>query len=207
MRTKYAFIGIILLGLLNLAWLGMEIRHRRAARERDAHSKEQIFRLNRDYLQIRQAWMTSLATQDQALTARFTLIKHHGIRRNLNQIIGQNEKLIIVLSNRQCDTCIDQVLFEIKRHLDKIGAENLLILFNRGDSPAKLWESKKYILPGVDFYELNEPGPEFPLDRLNVPYLFVAGPDGKAHMVFATREDCTEIYLNIISQRFSSTNL
>jgi len=205
MKNRLTFVLITGLVLLNGTVLITGLLRKEEQQRSESAIREAAYWSNHDYLMIRRAWMYSIASDAHSLTA-LSLVREHGSADRLRQVVGESEKLVLVVSDQHCDSCVDALLFCLKKNLNQLGRKNLLVLFGAGSGNRNLWESKQLILPEVPFLEIPDKGLGLPADSLHTPYFFVTGPELTTSMTFLpypTREEHTEVYLNLIANRFT----
>jgi hypothetical protein len=125
---------------------------------------------------------------------------------SLKKVIEEsdNPKLIFRFSESSCELCVDSVLVCLRKHSDRIGKKNIIILTSYDDI-AYLVLFKKY--EEIDFQIYNARNIDLPIEKLNVPYLFVIDKSLKTNCIFIpekTIQKRTDLYFQTIVKRYFS---
>ncbi|MCD6347086.1 MAG: hypothetical protein J7L96_06680, partial [Bacteroidales bacterium] len=187
---QFSLIIICLLLISNLlVW--MQFR----SKTRDVVSEQQQIeasynQLLREYSETRKAWAVSAAANNQRLPEQ------------CEKVIGLKKALVVRISDQYCSTCVDQLLFQVKKYIKQIGPEQLFIVYS-GHSPAFVQlKSRSKMVEPVRFIEIPEDLKVSSLDEFHVPYFFIAqkGFITSTFMPYPVNEQHTAIYLDNIAQ-------
>lgn len=168
-------------------------------------NRNRFIQANRELYLMNRGWEFTMRSNDQPLPESVWVQPEKGIAADLSNYIGQSKKLILVLSDRHCSTCVDQLLFTLKNEIAEINRDNLLILFSIQESTHEQWTHRQKILTGVEFLEIRDKSLHLPMDSLDIPYFFITGPEHLANLTYTpypSLEVQTKEYLNLIEQRY-----
>lgn len=205
MKAKYWLLSIFILLIINLAWIWRFDRNNKEYSERMTENRNRFFEVNRDLYLMNRGWEFAMKSNDQPLDDGIRAQPPEGIATNLFQFIGQSKKLILVLSDRHCSACVDQLLFTLKNEIQELYRSNLLVLFSVNGPTREQWNHRQKILTGTAFLEIQDRGLRLPLDSLEIPYFFMTGPEHLVSLAFTpypSLDAQTRDYLNLIEQRF-----
>ena len=205
MKTRISYILITGLMLLNFTWIFSVLQKNGKLKEHEASFREFRYRSDRAFHLAQKGRMSALATDQQVLSDHLLipLKKNHSI--SFREAIGRSARLVLFVSNTHCDSCVEEVLYQLKRSLTPEDHPQIMVVFYRGVSSPEFWWSRQMILPGAGFFEISQNGLGLPLDSLDAPYLFVSGPDLHTRMSFSPyppQENELGVYLNLIIHQF-----
>lgn len=122
----------------------------------------------------------------------------------LETLVGSSPKLVFHYSELNCMQCVDQEVGKIKKLAQKIGRENILIVATY-DNIRDLFLFKRVNNLELPVYKLPDEGIGLPLEKANVPFLFIIDEEFKSKLVFVpekTLPAMSEKYYGIIKSRF-----
>jgi len=146
-----------------------------------------------------------MKSNDKPLPEELWVQPRKGNISDLYEYIGEKKKLVLVLSDRHCSTCVDQLLFTVRNEIDAENRNNILILFSVTGSTRAQWTHRQKILTGVEFLEIRDKSLHLPMDSLEIPYFFMTGPEHLADLTYTpypSLEVQTKEYLNLIEMRY-----
>ena len=205
MKAKFWLLSIVILLVINLAWIWRFYQNNREYTERMTENRNRFIQANRELYLMNRGWEFSIKSNNRPLPASIWETNLSGKAIDLYHRTNRSEKLVLVLSDRHCSTCVDQLLFTLKNEIPEISRENLLILFSASGPTRSQWRLRQEILAGADFFEIEEKSLKLPLDSLEIPYFFMTGPDHMAYLTFTpypSLEVQTREYLKLIRQRY-----
>lgn len=205
MKIKFWVLSIFLLTLINLAWLWRFDQANKEHNQRMSDNRNRFIQANRELYLMNRGWAFTLKSNDTPLPVGIWVQPPKSPATDLSSFLGRSKKLVLVLSDRHCSTCVDQLLFAIKNEYSEMNRDNLLILYSVLGPTRELWSHRQKILTGVDFLEIRDNSLQLPMDSLEIPYFFMTGPEPVANLTYTpypTLEAQTREYLNLIEQRF-----
>jgi hypothetical protein len=203
MKAKFWLLLTFMVLIVNLAWIWRLDQNNKEYNERMNDTQSQVVQVNRELYLMTKGWEYAMKSNDQPLAENMRVQSPLEIPMSLYNCIGQSRKLVLVLSDRHCSSCVDQLLFAVKNEIDEIYRHNLLIFFSIQGPTRQQWIQRQKILPGVEFLEIPEKGLRLPMDSLEIPYFFMTGPDHLADLAFTpypSLEVRTREYLNLIEK-------
>lgn len=168
-------------------------------------NRTRFVQTNRELYLMKRGWEFAMKTNDRLLPDNLWVKPLKGAESDLNSYTGESKKLVLVLSNRHCSSCIDQLLFTIKNEIPELNRNRILILFSEEEPTREQWNHRQKILPGARFLEIRDKSLLLPLDSLDIPYFFITGPQhftGLTYMPYPSFEVQTKEYLNLIKQKY-----
>lgn len=207
-RRDLILTGVILV-FINLAWIWRVDQNRKDYRTREAGSRELSYRLNLDNQMLKLAYLGSVGSDMVYLSPETGVCDKDLQIGPLVKYIGTSEKLVLFLSDRHCSSCIEEVLFLLKKVAFKIGSENILVAYKRVDSPQSVWLQRKLIIPDIPFVELRFPDGSLPMDTADFPCFFITGPSmitGMTYIFLPSMDKSNAEYLEMVGLRFQNAN-
>ena len=205
MKAKFWFAFFFAILFINLAWIW----------RLDQNSKEQNIRMNdnrtrfiqtsRELYLMNRGWEFTMKSNDQPLPNNLWIRSFKGDSIILNKYLDDSKKLVLVLSDLHCSTCVDQLLFIVKNEIPEQFRHKVLVLFTVRGSTLQQWEHRQKILTGSDFLEIPDRSLHLPIDSLENPYFFITGPDNNAKLTYTpypSLEYQTKAYLTMIKERY-----
>jgi hypothetical protein len=205
MKTRVWLPLIFLVLMINLTWvLKFDLNNKEYRRRmNDSHNK--IIEMNRELSMMNRSWRYAIRSNGQHLPSTLQVQSKDGTSYILDNYLSLSEKLILVVSDRHCSSCVDQLLFTMKNEITGSKRDHLLILYSEQDHAYEKWRQRQAILTGVEFLEISGNGLQLPMDSLEVPYFLMAGADLTANLTYApfpSLEEQTKEYLDLIANRF-----
>lgn len=204
MKTRYWLVLSTILVVINLAWIWRIDKNSQEYNQRIDDTQNRFMQVNRELSLLKRGWDYSMMSDGQKIPADIKVRNQGGNINQLTDYIGLMKKLVLVVSDRHCSTCVDQLLFLIRNEIPAIQRNNILVLYSSGDKNHSQWEYRKKILTGVSFLEMEDFSLGLAMDSLDIPYLFMAGPERLATLSYApfpSLESQTKDYLKLISIR------
>jgi hypothetical protein len=205
MKTKLWLLSAFVLVTVNLAWIWRLDQFNKEFNRRMSDNSNSFIQVNKELYLMNRGWEFSLRSNDQPLPSKIPAISANGGSQDLGDYIGNGRKLVLVLSDRHCSTCVEHLLFTLKNEVPEIKRDHLLVLFSAGEKTRPLWRHRQMILTGVQFLEIADQSLQLAVDSLEIPYFFVTGPEHLAGLSFTpypSLEVQTREYLKEIKQRY-----
>jgi|GEM_PF-1678338 len=205
MKARFWLLSIFILLIINLAWIWRFDQNNKEYSQRMNDNRNRFIQANRELYLMNRGWEFTMKSNNKEIPEGIWVQPSKGDATDLNNYIGQSKKLVLVLSDRHCSTCVDQLLFMVKNEITEINRDNLLILFSVQGPTREQWNHRQKILTGVEFLEIQDKSLQLPMDSLEIPYFFMTGPEHLADLTFTpypTLEVQTKEYLNLIKQRY-----
>ena len=124
----------------------------------------------------------------------------------LRDILGFKPKIVLIYSEINCSTCVEEVLLKLKEVGEKIGVENIIIL----GSYSNIRDLSVFLrINGVNFpfYNLKFQDLGIFTEKSEFPYIFIYNGRDKAEQVFIPLKEIPELsetYLFSIMKKFFS---
>ena len=124
----------------------------------------------------------------------------------LRDILGFKPKIVLIYSEINCSTCVEEVLLNLKEVGEKIGVENIIIL----GSYSNIRDLSVFLrINGVNFpfYNLKFQDLGIFTEKSEFPYIFIYNGRDKAEQVFIPLKEIPELsetYLNSIMKKYFS---
>ena len=124
----------------------------------------------------------------------------------LRDILGFKPKIVLIYSEINCSTCVEEVLLNLKEVGEKIGVENIIIL----GSYSNIRDLSVFLrINGVNFpfYNLKFQDLGIFTEKSEFPYIFIYNGRDKAEQVFIPLKEIPELsetYLFSIMKKFFS---
>ncbi len=156
-------LGLLIAGFL-LLWI-LQLQQIHDYREQLFHSKQVSGEIRHDFETTKAQWMQSASSGWVRIPGLDSLIS------------GPNPKLIVRITDHQCSTCVDQLLFSVKSAIDSIGLENVAILYSSSTQASLGLQYRRNILEQVVFVNLVNDAPLSEWDHLGLPYFILCDQD------------------------------
>lgn len=120
------------------------------------------------------------------------------------EVLPSEGALIVRLSDDQCSSCIDQLLFEIRKHLADIGPDNLIVMYSSKRDRQINQGFRLRLLDPVKFINVPDNMEVTPLDQFRIPYLFLINASGEVQASFLpypATEKFTGVFLKHIANQ------
>jgi hypothetical protein len=205
MKAKFWFVFFIAIFFINLAWIWRINQNSKEQNIRMNDNRTRFIQTNRELYLMNRGWEFAMKSNDQPLPVNLWIKSIKGDSIILNKYLGDSKRLVLVLSDLHCSTCVDQLLFIVKNEINEQFRHKVLILFSASGSTHQQWEHRQKILPGSDFLEIPDQSLHLPMDSLENPYFFITGPDNRAKLTYTpypSLEAQTKVYLTMIKERF-----
>jgi len=129
------------------------------------------------------------------------------LERNVDKLsIFNQSRLVIYLSDTMCSSCVDQLLFDVRKSFrDSITGRILVICQFQKDEETVIWQSRQLILPGADFLRLKSAIPLLKNAPAGSPVMFVTADHGRIDFPFVQKpstSDCLITYLDAVQKQF-----
>lgn len=154
-----------------------------------------LHKMRCDYELIQQAWATSAISQMQRITL------------DPEKRIPAHGALVLRISEKHCSSCVDQLIFEIRKHLDPIGLENLIVLYSSDQEGPLNSKARQRLLFPATFVRFASNRNVTALDQFGLPYLFTINAGGEvlsSFLPYPVGEKYTEIFLKTIEKQFTA---
>jgi len=125
------------------------------------------------------------------------------------EVLPPNGALVVRLSDDQCSSCIDQLLFEIRKHLADIGADNLIVIYSSKRDRQINQGFRVHLLNPVKFVNVPDNLEVTPLDQFRIPYLFLVNDTGAVQASFLpypATEKFTGVFLKHIANQLHKSH-
>ena len=198
-------LAALILLAVNLAWIWRMDQEDRASAQRMSESRNRLIETSRELYLMNRGWEYSIRSNGKRLPDTLRARPANGNPVSFEDLTRSGNRLVLVASDRNCSSCIDQLLFTVKELFPGGTRDNILVLFSSGESALEQWEYRESILDGARFLEIGPGGLNLPLDSLEIPYLFVTGPENIADLAFTPYPTLmlqTRQYLTTIKQRY-----
>ncbi len=205
MKARFWLLSVFVLLIINLAWIWRFDQNNKEYTLRMNDNRNRFIQANRELYLMNRGWEFTMKSNDQPIPEGIMVQPEKGSVSDLNNYIGPSKKLVLVLSDRHCSTCVDQLLFALKNEINEIHRDNLLILFSVQGPTQAQWRQRQKILTGVEFLEIQDKSLHLPMDSLDIPYFFMTGPEhlaGLTYTPYPSMEEQTKEYLNLIEKRY-----
>jgi len=209
-KVRYWLVICLMLLLVNLAWIWRIDQNGKEYSQRINDSQNRYMQVNRELHLMKRGWDYSMRSNAQALPEGLKVDSGKGTGSYLSDQIGRGRKLILVLSDQHCSTCIDQLLFLVRNEIPAEQRHDVLILYSVSESAENHWDHRKKILTGVEFLKMEDSGLGLPMDSLGIPYFFITGPEHLAmmtHAPYPTLENQTKDYIKLMTHRYLTNKL
>jgi len=199
-------VGVLV--LVNLMGIAAAFSYRNREEKRK-HRQQETIQLQKEEMERYRDVLTSQFQSDHfRLDGNLPLRGETGEKLLLSGLPLAYPKLILYLDENHCDSCVDLLIFSIKKTLPEIGYANFLILYAARDYPSK-WMKIKTILPEAAVYRLDDQSLVIPAVELKVPVLFVCDSSLYAESPIPALPGMQELissYLKTIQSRYFSKN-
>lgn len=205
MKARFWILALFSLLIINLAWVWRVDQYSKEYTQRMNDNRNRFIQANKELYLMNRGWEFSMRSNDRLIPGDITIEAAKGPVLTLDNYIGSSRKLILVLSDHHCSTCVDQVLFALKNEITELYRKNILVLFSVSGPTREQWEYRQKILTGVKFLEVRDKCLNLPMDSLDNPYFFIAGPEhiaNLAYIPYPSLEVQTKEYLNLVETRF-----
>lgn len=205
MKTRYLLLSIFIMVMINAAWIWRLDKNSTESNERMNETRTRFIEANRELYLMNRDWKFSMKSDGRHLPDHLTVRTLEGQSLDLGNEVNGCRKLVLVLSDRHCSTCVDQLLFMVKNEIPEFYRKNILVLFSPEDSLKVTWLHRQKMLPGARFLEIHDRSLQLPMDSLSNPYFFTSGPDmvaGLTYTPYPTLEIQTLEYLRLIKERY-----
>jgi len=122
--------------------------------------------------------------------------------------LSSDNILVVRLSDKQCSSCVDQLLFEIRKHLTDIGSDNLIVIYSSKKDHYINQQFRVRLLKPVEFIEIPDSLEVTPLDQFRIPYLFIVNGNGyvqASFLPYPANDKLTGVFLNHIANQFHNS--
>ncbi|MFA6481864.1 MAG: hypothetical protein WCW62_04760 [Bacteroidales bacterium] len=205
MKFKFWLFGIFSLLIVNLAWIWRTDQDSKEYAQRMNDNRDRFIQTSRELYLMKRGWEFTMKSNEQRLPERIWIKHEKDTLTMLDHYVGPSSKLVLVLSDRHCSTCVDQLLFILKNEFPEIQRGNILVLYSSSGKDGEQWTHRQKILPGVNFLEIRDKSLRLPMDSLEIPYFFVTGRDhlaAQSYTPYPALELQTKAYLKLMVQRY-----
>jgi hypothetical protein len=206
MKARFWLLGLIFLLLINAAWIWRLDQNNKENNLRMNDTRDRFIEANRELYLLNRDWRFSMKSNDKPLPFHLQVQSTDGKTSIIDKFLGSTKKLVLVLSDRHCSTCVDQLLLMVKTEIPEFYRNNILVLFSTEEQASRVqWQHRKRILQGAEFLEIDDRSLNLPMDSLGNPYFFITGPDqiaGFAFTPYPSLEAQTKEYLGLIKERY-----
>jgi hypothetical protein len=205
MKIRFWLLSFIILMILNLAWLWRFNLNSREYGQRVNDHRSRYIQANKELYLLNRSWEFSVKSNERQLPDPVRVQSIAGESGSFVNYLNKSKKLVLVLSDRHCSTCIDQLLFLVKNEIPFLYRDRILVLFSAGEHSRGQWERRQKIFAGTDFLEIDDQSLNLPMDSLGSPYFFVTSREQAAMLSFApypALEAQTKEYLSLIKQKY-----
>jgi hypothetical protein len=204
MKARFT-LSILMLLAVNLAWIWRIDQADKENARRLTDSSNRYMEISRELYLMNHGWEYTILSNNMALPKPLLAKTIDGSVADFPECTRSGEKLVLVLSDRHCSTCVDQLLFTVKNEFPQLERDKIIVLFSSTGPSKEQWHYREKILDGVRFLEIADRSLHLPLDTLDIPYVFVTGPEHIADLTFTpypTLESQTHKYLEMVRTRF-----
>ncbi len=206
MKARFWLLAITFLLIINAAWVWRLDQNSKEYNLRMNDTRDRFIQANRELYLMNRDWKFSMRSNGHMLPLHLQVQSANRAPSTLSKHLNSSDKLVLVLSDRHCSTCVDQLLFLVKNEIPEFYRNNILILFSTEENGTREpWLHRQKILTGAEFLEIQERSLQLPMDSLSNPYFFMTGPDQMTRFAFTpypSLEAQTKEYLNLIKQRY-----
>jgi hypothetical protein len=205
MKARFWFLSILILLIINFAWVWRFDQNNKEYNQRMNDNRIRFVQTTKELHLMKRGWEITMKSNDRNLPEKVWVQPAKGLPMELKTYIGQSKKLVLVLSDRHCASCVDQLLFTVKNEIPENQRNILLILFSIEGPTRDKWNYRQKILSGVEFLEILDKSLQLPMDSLETPYFFMTGPEHLAGLTFTpypALEVQTKEYLNMMQSRY-----
>jgi len=129
-----------------------------------------------------------------------------GNKISIAELLNNNPKVIFRYSELNCRLCIEEEIKILQKYINDIGFDNILF-FSTYNSTRDLFLFKRINqLHNFRIYNLKEEQLNIPIDRLNIPYVFLIDSSGNIIMLNIpekTKPEFSEQFYNVVISRFA----
>ena len=130
-----------------------------------------------------------------------------GNKISVAELLNGSHKIIFRYSELNCNLCIEEEIQILQKYINDIGFDNILF-FSTYNSTRDLFLFKRINqLQNYRIYNLKEEQLNIPIDRLNIPYVFLIDSSGNIVMLNIpeeTKPEFSEQFYNVIISRLAS---
>ncbi len=206
MKARFWLWWILIILMINATWIWRLDQNSKEDNLQMNDTRDRFIQANRELYLLNRDWRFSMKSNGKPLPVNLEVQRANGENSIMDKHLGAKKKLILVLSDRHCSTCVDQLLFLVKNEIPEFYRNNILILYSRENQATKdQWLQRQKILTGAEFLEIAERSLQLPMDSLGNPYFFIAGSDkiaGFAFTPYPSLEAQTKEYLSLIRERY-----
>ena len=171
-RSLHSVVIIVLLLTINLISVFQYKKEIRGLRTDNENLQKNVADLSSNFYLTQYAWATSSMGEQNFM-----------LKNYLEDSIPEGA-IAVRLSDLQCSSCVDYLLFQIKKLYSDKSVPKLLILYSASDERAILYPSRLRLLKHARFVKIPEDVLITPLDDLKIPYLLSINKEGKILSTF-----------------------
>ena len=125
------------------------------------------------------SWILGLNSHGVRIPDTLTLLDARGNDFEWGNLKGGAPHLVLLLSDRVCDSCMEQLLLLIRSRAPAELKRRMIVLYGQGaEVPAEMWIQRRFMLDDVPFYKVSNLQWTGPLGTPSKPLFFVARPEG-----------------------------
>ncbi|MFH0760504.1 MAG: hypothetical protein V2A67_03245 [Bacteroidota bacterium] len=186
---------------LNLAWIWRMTENKKEYQQQIRENKDWIRKQDRDLHRDQEVLAGLLESDDFHLNKDLSFLTEEGTSVTLADILIGHPRLVLYLADDHCDSCVEQIVFSIKKIAPEIGISNLVVFYSSPDLSSSKWKKFIAILPEIRFYRIFMGNLNMPVIKSGVPFLFISDSTLKAQtpmLIFPeTEEEVTASYINL----------
>jgi hypothetical protein len=204
MSKKILILGICSILIVNGAWIWKYHQIVQELSSRVGDSRYRMEQLINGFSLMAKTWRTGIESNAKSLNGNLALWSMDGRTFQLSHLLSQDEKLILFLSDSNCSSCVEKLLFLLNSEKYCDLADHLLVLYIAEDETKRIWCQRQQILKRAKFFRFLDPGEKLPWDSNN-PVFVLSGPDLVAehyYTVYPALDSQTEDYLAVIADRY-----
>jgi len=192
---------------LNLCWIWRLTENKKVYQRQLREEREWIRKLEGEHNRDQEVLVSLLESDDYPLSGDLLFLTPDETTVRLTDIVDEKPRLVLYLADNHCDSCVEQIIFGIKKTITDIGVSNLMIFYSAQDlSSAKRLKSES-ILPEIRFYRIFMGKLSIPAINSGVPFLFIIDSSLKMQaplLIFPTMEEWAGTYIRLMALKYLS---
>ena len=185
---------------INLAWIWCMMENKKDYQDQIRESRDWMRKQERDLLRDREVLAGLLESDDYPLSRDLMFLSQDGDSVRITDILQGGPRLILYLADDHCDSCVEQILFSIKKIIPLMGTSNLVVLYSTFDLSSSKWKKFMRILSVIRFYRILMENLDIPLVKSGVPFLFISDSTLNVQtpmLIFPDAEEAVSDFINL----------
>lgn len=207
MKNKFIILGISLSALLILAFniiINLQLKNQKIKYKDLVFKESQL----EGYIQTLNSLSIYQLQNEGVKIDKATYVEDEkGQKHLLKDLLKSGPKLVFRYSEVNCQTCVESEIVPLINFMAENGNDKVIFLTTYQDRKYLL-DFKRFNKIKTEIYNIPENGLGLPIEKLNIPYLFVIDANMQTNLIFIpekNRENVSLTYYKIVKKQLNQT--